>query len=79
MKPTRKHPNALVSLGAGLGLGTVVVQVGAHYGLDLSAEQGLGIASILAAAALFVGRNGFVGTWAFVKKTVLHGTGKGKP
>jgi len=72
------HPNGTVSLLSGLSLGTLVVQIGSHFGLHLSAQQGVYFAAGLGAIALFIGRNGAVGTWNFVKNLVLHGTG-GKP
>lgn len=75
MNPVKKHPNASVALVSSVGLGTLVVQIAAHFGLHLSTEWGLTIAGALATAALFIGRNGFVGTCQFVKKIVLHGTG----
>jgi len=74
VNPMTNHPNATVSLIAGLGIGSAVVQIGAHFGLHLSAQQGAYFAAGLGAIALFIGRNGAVGTWAFVKNLVLHGT-----
>lgn len=74
MNPAKKHPNATVALISSVGLGSLVVQVCAHYGWNISTEWGLAIAGGLSTAALFLGRNGAVGTWRFVKRVVLHGT-----
>lgn len=71
-----KHPNAIVAGVAGLGLGSLVVQVAAKLGVHLDAQDGLYVAGALASAALFVGRNGAVGTWRTLKRLVLHGTGR---
>lgn len=72
----KNHPNATVALASSVGLGSIVVYVAQHwFGYTLSPQSGLYIAGILATAALFIGRNGVVGTWQFVKKIVLHGTG----
>lgn len=72
-----KHPNAITALVSSVGLGSAVVTVVQHwFGWKLSPESGLAIGGGLATVALFVGRNGAVGTWQFVKKIVLHGTGK---
>jgi hypothetical protein len=71
----KQHPNTLAALFASLGVGSLVVQVGAKVGLHLDAQEGLFVAGGLASIVLFVGRNGAVGTWRTVKRVVLHGTG----
>jgi hypothetical protein len=75
MKPLKKHPNTVAAAFASLGIGSLVVQGGTRLGLHLDAQQGLFVAGVLASAALFVGRNGALGTYRFVKKVVLYGTG----
>lgn len=72
----KNHPNTIVAAASSLGLGTIAVQVAAHFGVHLTAEEGLGIAGGLATIVLFIGRNGIVGTYQAVKQLVLHGTGK---
>lgn len=80
MNPAKKHPNTTVAAIASLGVGSLVVQF-AHklFGWNLTAQDGLWIAGGLATVALFIGHNGAVGTWAIVKKYVLHGTASAKP
>lgn len=65
--PIKQHPNALTSLGAGLGLGSIFVQVAAHFGLNLTSQEGLYVAAGFSTVALFIGRVGFVGLWRFLK------------
>lgn len=64
-----QHPNATVAGGTG-SLGVLVAWLLGHFGVALSAEDGAVIATLLAAAALFVGRNGLVGVW----NRILHGS-----
>lgn len=79
MNPAKKHPNTIVSLVSSFGLGPAVVAVCQHWlGWKLSTNDGLYVAGGLSAAALFVGRNGLVGTWDFVSGFVLHGTNRKK-
>lgn len=70
-----KHPNAIVSAVSGIGIGSIIVQVASRVGVHLDAQQGIYVAGLLGAAALFIGRNGAVGTWRTLKRLVLHGTG----
>lgn len=71
-----KHPNAITSLVSSVGLGSAVVAALQHWlGWKLSTQDGLYVAGGLSTVALFVGRNGLVGTWRTVKRLVLHGTG----
>ena len=74
MNPLKDHPNASLSLFSSVGLGTLFVQLAGHWGLDLSTQDGVWIAGGFSVALLFIGRNGLVGTWNFVKNAVLHGT-----
>ena len=72
----RNHPNAAVALVSSVGLGSLVVTVVQHwFDYKLSTQDGLYIAGGLSTAALFIGRNGAVGTWRTVKRLVMHGTG----
>jgi hypothetical protein len=75
MNPVKKHPNATTALVSSLGLGSIIVTVGSRFGLHLSGEEGLAVAGVLATGALFLGRNGLLGTYRAVKKIVLYGTG----
>lgn len=76
MNPMNKHPNATVALISSVGLGSLVVYAAQHwFGYTLSPQSGLYVAGLLSTVALFIGRNGALGTWAFVKQIVLHGTG----
>lgn len=70
-----KHPNATVSLVSGTGLGTLLAYGLSKVGVHLNEFQSAALAGAVGSAALFVGRNGAVGTWRFVKKVVLYGTG----
>jgi len=58
-----KHPNAAVAAG-GSSLSVFVVWLFTNvFHWSLSAEDGAAIAGAVAAAALFVGRNGLRGVW----------------
>jgi len=76
VNPLNKHPNATVALISSFGLGSLVVTACQHwFGWTLSTQDGLYVAGGLATAALFIGRNGAIGTWNAVKNVFLHGTG----
>lgn len=63
------HPNAVVALGSGSGLGTLAVWAlnkWAHASLD--APEGAAISSALAAAFLVIGRQGLSGFWKLIWK-----------
>lgn len=69
-----KHPNAIIGGASGISGGALVV-----YGLGLvGVHPSLYVAGVIftaaSSAALFVGRNGAIGTWLAVKRLVLHGT-----
>lgn len=71
----KNHPNALTALFSSVGLGSAVVYAVQHWlGYTLSPQSGLYVAGVLASVALFIGRNGAIGTWKTVKRLVLHGT-----
>lgn len=71
----KKHPNAITALLSGVGVGSSVVYCAQHwFGIELSPQTGLYVGTGVIAALLFMGRNGALGTWAFVKRIVLHGT-----
>jgi hypothetical protein len=70
----KRHPNTVAALISSLGVGSLIVQAGARLGLHLDAQEGLYIAGGLTSVVLFVGRNGLVGSYRFVKKSVLYGT-----
>jgi hypothetical protein len=70
----RNNPNATVALTSGSGLGAVVWICG-FLGMTVPPEAGAAIGGLLAAAFLFVGRNGLCGAWNFV----LHGRAGGIP
>lgn len=57
----KSNPNAAVATGTG-GVGVLVVWLLGHFGVAVSAEVGAALATGVAAAALFVGRNGIKGT-----------------
>ena len=77
MNPAKTHPNATIALVSSVGLGSLVVTVVQHwFGYALSPQTGVYVAGGLSTVALFVGRNGAVGTWRTVKRLVLHGTGQ---
>lgn len=66
-----KHPNAVVALLSGSGLGSAVAYLlddVAH--LHVSPTACTAIGGVFAAVALFIGRNGFAGVWSLAK----HGT-----
>lgn len=54
-----KHPNATVAGSTGL-LAVLVAWILGFLGVDLSAEDGAAIATVLASVALALGRNGVV-------------------
>lgn len=56
----RGHPNTTVSVG-GSGVGVLIVWLAGHFGVSLSAEEGVVIAGAVTTAALFVGRKGLRG------------------
>lgn len=67
-----KHPNATVALVTGSGGGSLVAWLlddVAH--LNVSAAACAAIAGVVAAAALFVGRNGLKGVW----NKIINGSG----
>jgi len=65
-----KHPNAAVAAG-GSSLSVFVVWLFTNiFHWSLSAEDGAAIAGAVAAAALFVGRNGLRGVW----RRIVDGT-----
>lgn len=68
-----KNPNASV-VAVAAGLAALTAWLLGHFGVPLSAELGVTIAGVYAAAILYVGRNGAVGTWNKVKQLVLHGS-----
>lgn len=57
----RRHPNAVVGGTAGVGGGVLVVWLLGLAGVALTPEVGAALAGGLAAAVLFLGRNGLTG------------------
>lgn len=71
----KKHPNAIASLVSGATIGSGVVALVQHwFGWKLSPQSGLYVGTGVITVALFVGRNGAVGTWRTAKRIILHGT-----
>lgn len=68
-----KHPNAIVGGLSGLSGGAIVIYVLGLVGVHPSLYEAGIIFTLISSAALFVGRNGAVGTWKFVRQTFLYG------
>ena len=52
------HPNASVALGAGAGLGSILIWGVGFTGVDMPAQVGAAFGGLIASAFLFVGRRG---------------------
>lgn len=54
------HPNATVAAGGGISA-VFIVWLAGHFGISLSAEEGAGAATFIAAVLLAIGKDGIAG------------------